>query len=72
MQRIRQLPAKVKAVILLIAGLVIGAWHSYSIATGSRPALPQSKLIFEILMLLTLVWTMICTLTRRTNEDHDS
>jgi len=72
MQRIRQLPAKVKAVILLIAGLVIGAWHSYSIATGSRPALPQSKLIFEILMLLTFIWMLIWTLGRRVKEDHDS
>jgi len=69
MQRIRQLPAKVKAVILLIAGLVIGAWHSYGVATGSSPVSLEPRLVFEIIMLLTLVWTMIWTLTRRTNED---
>ena len=60
-----------KAVLLLVTGLVIGAWYSYGIATGSKPASPQPKLIFEIIMLLTFVWMMIWTLARREHEDND-
>ena len=65
MLKIRQLPARVKAVLLLITGLAIGAYYSYGIATGSRPAYPPPRLIFEIMMLLTFVWTLIWTLERR-------
>ena len=71
MLKIRQLPARVKAVLLLITGLAIGAWYSYGIATGSRPAYPQSRLIFDIIMLLTFVWMLIWTLTRRAHGSHD-
>ncbi len=71
MLRIRQLPARVKAALLLITGLAIGAWYSYGIATGSRPASPQHRLIFEVMMLLTFVWTLIRTLTRRAHGTHD-
>jgi hypothetical protein len=70
MLKIRQLPARVKAVLLLITGLVVGAWYSYGIATGS-PAYPQPKLIFDIMMLLTFVWTLIWTLMRRAHGAHD-
>lgn len=68
MLRLRQLSSRVKAIILLFAGLVLGAWHSCGVATGSSPASLEPRLVFEIMMLLTLVWTMIWTLTRRTNE----
>jgi len=65
MSKIRQLPARVKAVLLLITGLAIGAYYSYGIATGSRPAYPQPRLIFDIMILLTFVWMLIWTLARR-------
>ncbi len=71
MQRIRQLPTRVKTVLLLVTGLVVGAGHSYGVATGSRPASPEPMLVFEIIMLLTLVWTMIWTIKRREHEDND-
>jgi len=67
----RQPPARVKAVLLLITGLAIGAWYSYGIATGSRLAFPQHRLIFEVMMLLTFVWSLIWTLTRRAHGTHD-
>jgi hypothetical protein len=71
MQRIHRLSARVKAVLLLVTGLVVGAWHSYGIATGSRPASPEPRLVFEIITLLTLVWMLIWTLVRRANGDKD-
>ena len=71
MSKIRQLPARVKAVLLFITGLAIGAWYAYGIATGSRPASPQHRLIFDIMILLTFVWTLIWTLTRRAHGAHD-
>ena len=71
MLTIRQLPVRVKAVLLLIVGLAIGAWYSYGIATGSRPASSQPRLILEIMMLLTFIWTLIWTLERRPHGSHD-
>jgi hypothetical protein len=71
MLTIRQLSDRVKAVLLLIVGLAIGAWYSYGIATGSRPASPPPRLILEIMMLLTFIWTLIWTLERRPNGSHD-
>jgi len=68
LSEIRQTPAKIKAVLLLIIGLAIGVWYSYGIATGSIVAAPQPGLIFDILMLLTLVWMLIWTLTRRAHH----
>ena len=67
---IRQLPARVKAVLLLIMGLTIGAWYSYGIATGSRPASSETRLMFEIMMLLTFIWTLIWTLERHAHGAH--
>ena len=71
MLELSQLPARVKAALLLFAGLAIGAWHSHGIAAGTRPASPQSRLIFETLMLLTMVWTLIWTIRRRAHRSHD-
>jgi hypothetical protein len=66
--KIRQPPAKIKAVLLLITGLAIGVWYSYGITTGSIVAYPQLGLIFDILMLLTFVWMLLWTLTRRAHK----
>ena len=71
MSEIRQLPARMKAALLLITGLAIGAWYSYGIATGSKPASPQHRLIFEIMMLLTFVWMLIWTIRKRHADEKD-
>jgi hypothetical protein len=64
MSEIRQLPARVKAALLLITGLAIGAWYSHGIATGLISDYSQPRLIFEIMILLTFVWMLIWTLAR--------
>ena len=71
MPEFSQIPAKMKAALLLVAGLAIGAWHSHGIAAGTRPASPQSRLMLETLILLTMVWTLIWTLRRRKHKSHD-
>ena len=71
MLEIRKLPARVKAALLLITGLAMGAWYSYGIATDSRPTYPQPRLIFDIMILLTFVWTLVWTLARRAHGAHD-
>ena len=68
--KIRQPPAKIKAVLLFIIGLA-GVWYSYGVAAGSIVAYPQPGLIFDILMLLTFTLMLIWTLRRRAHKAHD-
>jgi len=53
---------KVKATLLIIIGLAIGIWLGYGSATGSNIAISRSKLIFEIIMLMTFVSILIWTI----------
>jgi len=70
MLRIDQLSTRVKVVLLLSVGLVVGVWISYGVATGSRSA-SEARLVFEVITLLTFIWMLIWTLRRRVKEDHD-
>jgi len=70
MLRIDQLSTRVKVVLLLSVGLVVGVWISHGLATGSRPA-SEARLVFEVITLLTFIWMLIWTLRRRVKEDHD-
>lgn len=48
------------AVALLILGLVIGTCLGYGILS-----IPQPKLAFDLMMLLTFVWMLIWTIRKR-------
>jgi hypothetical protein len=66
---IHRLPAKSKAILLIIIGLAFGIWLGYGSATGNI-AYSQSRLIFEITMLLTFVWMLIWTIRKNLNQDY--
>lgn len=61
MSRIHRLPVKVKATLLIIIGLAIGIWLGYGSATGLNIAYSRSRLILEIIMLMTFVSILIWT-----------
>jgi ABC-type nitrate/sulfonate/bicarbonate transport system permease component len=60
----RKLPARTKVVFLLVLGLVIGVWQGYGTATESKFVIPQPKLIFELMMSLTFMYTCIWTIRK--------
>ena len=58
---------KVKlAVALLILGLVIGTCLGYGIL-----GIPQTRLAFDLMMLLTFVWMLIWTIRKRHANEKD-
>jgi len=71
LSKILQLPLKLMAIILFITGLVIGVWHGYRTAIGSNVAYYQSRLIFDLMMLVTFLLMLIWTFARRVRGAHD-
>jgi len=65
MKKMRTLPTRTKAFLLLILGLVVGVWQGYGTAIGSNLVIPQPKLMFDLMMLLTFVWMLIWTIRKR-------
>lgn len=60
-KRMRTLPTRTKASLLLILGLVGGVW----LALDQTLTISQRKLIFESMMLSTFVWILIDTIRKR-------
>ena len=52
------------AVALLILGLVIGTCIGYGI-------IPQGRLVFDFMMLLTFVWMLIWTIRKRHSNEKN-
>jgi len=59
------LPTRTKAVFLLILGLIIGVWQGYGTAIASNLVIPQPKIVLELVMLLTLMYTCVWTIRKR-------
>ena len=54
------------AVALLILGLVIGVFHGCGVLR-----IPQPKLAFDLMMLLTFISTLIWTIRKRYADEKD-
>lgn len=65
LEKIRKLPVRIKAVVLLVLGLAIGVWQGYMFGSGSNLVIPHFKLFFEIMMSLTFIYTCIWTIRKR-------
>ena len=65
MKKMRKLPTRTKAFLLLILGLVVGVWQGYGTAIGSNLVIPRPKLMLDLMMLSTFVWMLIWTIKKR-------
>ena len=63
----RDISARMKALVLLILGLVIGACHGYGIFR-----IPQPKLMFDLMTLLTFIYICIWTIRKRRTRERYS
>jgi len=64
-KKMRTLPTRTKACLLLILGLVVGVWQGYGTAIGSNLVIPQPKLMVDLMMLSFFVWMLIDTIRKR-------
>ena len=67
--KMRTLPTRTKAFLLVISGLVIGVWQGYGTAMGSNLVIPQPKLVLELVLLLTFMYTCVWTIRKRHKKE---
>jgi len=72
MKKMKTLPTRTKAFLLLISGLVLGVWQGYGTAIGSNFVIPHPKLMFDWMFLLTSVWMLIWTIRKRMGNTGDT
>ena len=68
-KKIHTLPTRTKAFFILILGLVSGVWQGYGTAIASNLVIPQPKLIIELVLLLTFMYTCVWTIRKRQKNE---